>query len=206
MCKHPVPKRLFFLFLLVSLGCAIPAAQAQVKKFDNFDAAVSLFGQLTSQSSGNGITDKPSKSMGGIGSFRQTFSALKGYEVNYSYTRFSEFYSDQVFAVQNNVHEVTAAYLIHAPRFLGLQPFAAAGGGWLVFLPTTTGGQQYSQQYRPTFLYELGANYPLLTSRLGLRFQYRGLIYSTPNFNQSFLQTNSHRQTSEGALGLYLRF
>ena len=55
-------------------------------------------------------------------------------------------------------------------------------------------------------LYEFGVNYPVLTSHLGLRFQYRGLLYSTPDFNASSLTTNTRRQTSELSLGAYLRF
>jgi opacity protein-like surface antigen len=110
--------------------------------------------------------------------------------------------------VQNNVHEVSGAYLVQAPGIplLGLQPYGAIGLGALVFLPTTVGGQKYSQQYRLAVLYEVGVNYPILTSHLGLRLQYRGLSYKTPDFNASIITTNSRRQTSEPSVGAYFRF
>jgi hypothetical protein len=73
-------------------------------------------------------------------------------------------------------------------------------------LPTTVGGQKYNQQWRVPFIYEFGVNYPLLTSHLGLRLQYRGLLYKTPDFNASLLTTNARRQTSEPSVGAYFRF
>jgi hypothetical protein len=106
------------------------------------------------------------------------------------------------------VHEVTAAYLVQAPTIpiLGLQPFASIGTGGLIFLPTEVGGQRYSQQARFPILYEVGVNYPILTSHLGLRLQYRGLSYKTPDFNASVITTNARRQTSEPSVGAYFRF
>jgi hypothetical protein len=110
--------------------------------------------------------------------------------------------------VQDNVHEVSGAYLVQGPTIpiLGLQPFGAVGVGALIFLPTTVGGQRYNQQTRIPLLYEFGVNYPILTSHLGLRLQYRGLSYKAPDFNSSLLTTNSRRQTSEPSVGAYLRF
>jgi hypothetical protein len=55
-------------------------------------------------------------------------------------------------------------------------------------------------------LFEVGANYPILTSHLGLRFQYRGLSYKTPDFNAAQLTTGTRRITSEPSVGAYLRF
>ena len=110
--------------------------------------------------------------------------------------------------MQNNVHEVSGAYLLQGPTLpiLGLQPFGAVGVGGLIFLPTTVGGQKYNQQWRVPLLYEFGVNYPILTSHLGLRFQYRGLVYKTPDFNAPLLTTNARRQTSEPSVGAYFRF
>ncbi len=136
------------------------------------------------------------------------FHPWLGYEINYGYTRFTERYSTLPFGVQNNLHEVSGAYLVQGPTIpiLGLQPFGAVGVGALIFLPTTVGGQKYNQQSRVPLLYEFGVNYPILTSHLGLRFQYRGLVYKTPDFNSAPLTTNARRQTSEPSVGAYFRF
>lgn len=201
-----IRRSLSFLFLLLLIAGLGNRATAQTLK--NFEAAVSAFGQFSGTSNGNGIQDSPTNSLGTLATVRQSFHPWLGYEVNYSYTRFSERYSTIPFGVQNNLHEVSGAYLFQGPTIpiLGLQPFAAVGAGALIFLPTTVGGQKYSQQSRVPLLYEFGVNYPILTSHLGLRFQYRGLSYKTPDFNSALLTTGARRTTSEPSVGAYIRF
>ena len=193
-------------FCFLSTSSAWHPAIAQTLK--NLDGAVSVFGQSTGTINANGIRDNPTESMGALATVRQSFHPWLGYEVNYSYTRFTERFSTIPFGVQNNVHEVSVAYLLQGPTLpiLGLQPFGAVGTGALIFLPTTVGGQKYTKQTRVPLLYEVGVNYPILTSHLGLRFQYRGLLYTTPDFNAALLTTNARRQTSELSLGAYFKF
>jgi opacity protein-like surface antigen len=196
----------FLFFLLLMIAGLGNGAMAQSLK--GMEGAVAVFGQFTGTSNGNGIRDNPTDSLGTLATFRQSFHPWLGYEVNYSYTRFTEPYSTLPFGVQNNVHEVTGAYLLQGPTIpiLGLQPFGAVGFGALIFLPTTVGGQKYSQQTRTPILYEVGVNYPILTSHIGLRLQYRGLNYKTPDFNATLLTTGARRTTSEPSVGAYFRF
>jgi hypothetical protein len=198
-----IRRSLSFLVLLLIAGLGNRAMAQSIK---NMEGAVAIFGQFTGTSSGDGVTDSPTNSLGALATFRQSFHPWLGYEVNYSYTRFTERYSTIPFGVQNNLNEVTGAYLVQGPSFIGFQPFAAIGFGSLIFLPTTTGGQKYNQQYRVPLLYEFGVNYPILTSHLGLRLQYRGLSYKTPDFNSALLTTGARRTTSEPSVGAYLRF
>jgi hypothetical protein len=202
----PSVRRSLLFLIFLSASSAWYSAPAQTLR--NLDGSVNIFGQFSGNSSGNGVQDKPTDSLGVIASVRQSLHPWLGYEINYGYTRFSERYNTLPFGVQNNLHEVSGAYLVQAPTIplLGLQPFGAIGAGVLVFLPTTVGGQKYSQQYRTAVLYELGVNYPILTSHLGLRLQYRGLSYKTPDFNASLITTNARRQTSEPSVGAYFRF
>jgi opacity protein-like surface antigen len=201
-------RRLFSLlvFLFVSSFSVRPPATAQTLK--NLEGSVNLFGQFTGNTSGNGVTDSPTNSLGALFSVRQSFHPWLGYEVNYSYTRFSERYNNIPYSVQDNVHEASAAYLVQGPSLpiLGLQPFGTVGAGGLIFLPTTVGGQRYHQQWRVPLIYEVGVNWPILTSHLGLRLQYRGLIYKTPDFESEPITTNAKRQTSEPSVGAYFRF
>jgi opacity protein-like surface antigen len=199
-----IRRSLSFLVLFLLIAGLGNRATAQTVK--NFEAAVSIFGQFTGTTNGNGIKDSPTDSLGALATARQSFHPWLGYEVNYSYTRFSERYSTIPFGVQNNVHEVSGAYLVQGPSFLGLQPFGAIGFGALIFLPTTVGGQKYHQQTRVPLLYEFGVNYPIITSHLGLRLQYRGLSYETPDFDSPPLTTGTRRTTSEPSVGAYLRF
>lgn len=201
-----IRRSLSFLFLLFLIAGLSNRATAQTLK--NFEGALSVFGQFSGTSNGDNVQDSPTDSMGVLATARQSFHPWLGYEINYSYTRFSERYSTIPFGVQNNVHEVTGAYLVQGPKLplLGLQPFGAVGFGALIFLPTTVGGQKYNQQARVPLLYEIGVNYPILTSHLGLRLQYRGLNYKTPDFNATLLTTGARRTTSEPSAGLYVRF
>jgi opacity protein-like surface antigen len=198
----------FLFFLSLFTSSAWHPAIAQTIK--NLEGAINVFGQFTGSSSGDGVQDKPTDSLGFLATVRQSYHPWLGYEINYSYTRYSERYSTPIFGVnvQENMHEVSGAYLVQAPKIpiLGLQPFGAVGVGALIFLPTTVGGQRYNQQTRVPLLYEVGVNYPVLTSHLGLRFQYRGLSYKTPDFNASLLTTNTRRLTSEPSVGAYFRF
>jgi opacity protein-like surface antigen len=198
----------FFLlfFLLTSSHWLGHRASAQTLK--NLEGGINIFGQFSQSSNGNGVQDTPTDSLGVVATVRQSFHPWLGYEINYGYTRFTEKYSTVPFGVQNNMHEASAAYLVQAPTIpiLGLQPFGAVGVGGLLFLPTTVGGQKYNQQWRVPLLYEVGVNYPIFTSHLGLRLQYRGLVYKTPDFNSAQLTTGTRRQTSEPSVGAYFRF
>ena len=200
----------FLLLLVLSTSCSWLGGRAQAQMFKHLDGAVSVFGQTSGTSNGNAIQDKPTRSIGTLATVRQSFHPWLGYEVNYGYTRFAEKYTTSPFdvQVQNNLHEVSVAYLLQGPTLpiLGLQPFAAVGTAGLIFLPTTTGGQRYSQQTRIPILYEFGVNYPVLTSHLGLRLEYRGLSYKAPDFSAPILTSGARRQTSELALGAYFKF
>ena len=198
----------FFLLLFLPTSSPWLDHRASAQTLKNLEGGVNIFGQFSQSSNGNGVQDSPTDSLGVVASVRQSFHPWLGYEINYGYTRFSEHYSTTPFGVQNNVHEATGAYLLQGPTIpiLGLQPFGAVGVGGLLFLPTTVGGQKYNQQWRVPLLYEVGVNYPIFTSHLGLRLQYRGLVYKTPDFNSAQLTTNTRRQTSEPSVGAYFRF
>jgi hypothetical protein len=198
----------FLLLFLFSTSSAWLGSPASAQTLKNFEAGVNIFGQFSQSSNGNGVRDNPTDSLGALATVRQSFHPWLGYEVNYGYTRFSERYSTLPFDLQSNLHEVSGAYLLQGPKIpiLGLQPFGAVGVGALIFLPTTAGGQKYNQQARIPLLYEVGVNYPVFTSHFGLRFQYRGLVYKTPDFNSAPLTTNARRQTAEPSVGAYIHF
>lgn len=194
-------------FFLAPLSCFLFCSAAQAQKvLRNDDASVGGFYQFTSTASGNGISDTASKSLGGEASFRHSFHWWLGYEASYDYTRFSDFYSGQAFGYQHNLHQFNGDYYVHGPKAFGIQPFAVAGVSAVVFSPTLNGGQNVPYQVRPGLNYGVGVNVPLLTSHLGLRLQYRGLMYKAPNFGEAYLTTNAWRETSEPMAGVYIRF
>jgi hypothetical protein len=164
------------------------------------DFGVSIYGQFSKSTDGSN-RQYTTYSPGFLGSFRQSYKPWLGYEVNYSYQLNSEVYSRQ--HLQHDVHEATAAYLFETPKFHGLQPFLLAGGGALVFSPLNS---PYSEQARATGLYGAGVNYMVPGYKhAGLRFQYRGLVYHAPNFNQPTL-ANNFRHNAEPTAGFFFRF
>ena len=204
-----VSRRILWFFLAPLSGFLFcSAAQAQ-KVLRNDDASVGGFYQFTSTASGNGISDTASRSLGGEASFRHSFHWWLGYEASYDYTRFSDFYSGQAFGYQHNLHQFNGDYYVHGPKAFGIQPFAVAGVSAVVFSPTLNGGQNTPWQIRPGANFGAGINYPLLTSHLGVRLQYRGAYYEAPDFSPNglpTLSTNSYRLTSEPMAGVYIRF
>jgi outer membrane immunogenic protein len=110
--------------------------------------------------------------------------------------------------VQANVHEITGSAVVKLPAFAKLQPFALAGGGGLVFDPTGNPGGTFAGATRETkgaFLYGGGADYRL-THHLALRAEYRGLVYKTPSFNLTSLNTDKFTHVAQPSAGIVFRF
>jgi opacity protein-like surface antigen len=192
--------------LLLTLAFASYSAQAQ-NILRNSEASVSAFAQFSPDTSGNGITDDPTRSAGGQIAFRHSYHWWLGYEGSYDFTRFAERYSGQPYSYQHNMHEAGASYLVSAPvGFLGFKPFALAGISGVIFSPSLNGGQNVSWQGRPGLNFGAGFDHPLLTDHIGIRIQYRGVFYKTPDFGEAALTTNTTRLTSEPMAGAYLRF
>lgn len=172
-----------------------------------YDAAISVFGQVTGASNGNSIRQDTTESLGGLVSFRQEYRPWMGYEVNYDLTRYSESYDKGgIGRVQSNVHEGTVAYLAQAHTPYGFQLFATIGGGIMVFAPTSKGGKGMSAQLLPAFTYSLGLNHNVLSDHLGVRVQYRYVKYKSPDFHQFLFDTETLRRTMEPSIGVYYRF
>ena len=69
-------------------------------------------------------------------------------------------------------------------RFSGLQPFLGAGGGSIAFKPTTYGGQGLTTQARAVYYYNVGVEDYVYGDHVGLRAQFRQLVYLAPDFGQ----------------------
>jgi Outer membrane protein beta-barrel domain len=189
---------------------AVPAAP-QAKQ--RFDVGAGGFYQVTNASNGNFLREDTTESGGFLGSFRQHYRPWLSYEANIGYTKFYEAYNKGVVKVEDNVTDVSFAYLLQSPLIYGFQPFVSVGGGIIVFSPINgtltdelgTLPTKLSSQLLPEFTYTLGINYPLFT-RFGVRGQLRGLEYKTPDFHQNQLDTHTLRTTLEPALSVYYRF
>ena len=197
--------RLWCCFLSLSVLLLCTAAQAQ-KALHNDELSVGGFYQMTSNVSGNGITDTTTRSLGGEAAFSHSFHPLMGWQFSYDYTRFTEYYTGQVFGYQHNQHVFNGDYYVHGFSALGFRPYAMAGISAVIFSPSLNGGQNVSWQARPGANFGAGVQVPLLTHNFGVQVQYRGLYYKAPDFGLAPLTTNAWRLTSEPTAGLYLRF
>lgn len=192
-------------------SCAQSPEQARTKNAaSDMDLSVGMFGQLTqaripitSQQDNNGLfttqqSQSASPSIGVLGTFHQQFTRWLGYNVNVGYTRFTENYSSGFAFVPSatsrtalttnfirgsigtNLVETTIAGVMQGPRSQRFSTFAQLGGGGLFFFPFTH-SDAYSNQIRPAMVFGIGMNYRL-TEHLGLKAEYRGLFYKSPDF------------------------
>ena len=190
---------------LCALLFAATTAQAQFYKIHNGDIGGGALGQFTTPLTSNytGVTQSTRDSFGGYFTIRDHPVSWAGIEVNYGYTRFSEIYNASTYSAnpKTNMHEATAAYLFH-PHFRKLQPFVSVGGGYIDFVPVTSG----QNQWRGTGLLEVGFDLPTSNPHFGFRVQGRDLIYRAPNFQQANLGSKTWVNTEEPTFGVWLRY
>jgi hypothetical protein len=182
--------------------------QAQVapkaKDLYSRDVALTAFGQDTNRTNGNSIRNGTTASVGGMLSYRQSPRWWFGYEVNYGYTKYNDTYYYDTYHVKHNSNELTLAYLMKSPSYGGFRVFGTMA-------PTSYGGVVHvilgtpATQTVPMFVYSLGAE-KQLTSRLGVRAQFRDDVYKDPDFKQQALDTTRLRNTLEPGIGVYYRF
>ncbi|MGA3129339.1 MAG: hypothetical protein ABSD59_00955 [Terracidiphilus sp.] len=217
--------KMFFLFAaLISLLC--PACPAQT------DIAASLYGAFNQSTSANGTKQSPANSAGGLIELRQIRSPLFGYEATYAYNRANQGLSNGSFAcpgvsctvstaaISANAHEVTGDWVISL-KTGSLRPFALAGGGLLLNVPTggtvttatcspfscvasSTTAAATSTSTKGVFVYGAGVDWTVLP-HLGLRLQYRGSLYQASSLATAFSSTNAFTQTAEPVIGVFFR-
>ena len=199
------------------------------------DVALSFFGAFTGTTSGNGVQQSPVNQAGGMVELRHIVNPLIGYEATYSYNRANQEYLSKLFVpvcptgqnnclipfyagISNNEHEITGDWVVSL-KLANLRPFALAGGGLLINVPTggtlisnAEGSALSLKSAAPTssavtgvFVYGAGLDWGLLP-HLGLRVQYRGNVYKLPDLTSTFQSTNAFTHTAEPMIGAYFRF
>jgi hypothetical protein len=200
-----------FLAPLCGMLIAAASAQAQFYKLHNADlggGAIGQFSEALPPQNPSSIVDTTHNSFGGEISLRDYPVAWAGVEFNYAYTEYGRNIINEGPTrynqyVHTDQHEATAAYLFH-PHFSyrGVKPFLAVGGGYIDFVPSYAG----SNQWRGTGLVEVGFEIPTSNPHFGFRVQGRELIHREPDFNQPNLASRTWAATSEPMLGVWYRF
>lgn len=169
-------------------------------------------GFFTKDTSGQGTTEHTTNTGGFLVGYRYNLKPWLAAEAVYGYDRNSEHYFGTAgfSRIQANVHQATGGFVVRIPvshRFR-VSPYVLAEGGALVFDPTgnsfgTVPGAQ--RQATGVFAYGGGADFPLLR-HVAFRAEYRGLVYSAPDFGLAALNTNTITHTAQPSAGFVLRF
>lgn len=165
-----------------------------------FDASINGGEVFTNTASGNSVVQSATAGLNIFGTFRYKLKAKHSLVLNYGRARDSQTYlAGNNFHVLNSTSEVTGGYMFSPFPNRKFEPFFLAGGGALIFSPSSTWvffpdlpnnvpnrvmvNLGAVRQTELAFLYGLGVDYRLpKVSRLSLRLQYRGLLYKAPDF------------------------
>lgn len=198
------------VILAVTFAVLLPlAAMAQ----DEQNAEVGLQGMVfvtKSASNINGTSYSATQSAGGLGTLRYHFGPNLSAEFAYGFTRDTQKYNlgTEAFRIQSQVHQVTLAAVFNIGHPKKFTPYALVGGGMVLFAPSDTQTNNISgaqTQGKVGFVYGAGINYPL-QKNFFFRAEYRGLLYSPPNFGFGGLSANSITHSAEPSIGLSYRF
>jgi opacity protein-like surface antigen len=202
MSSHKGLNLLLALILAVATCASVPAQTS---------VGVSFYGAFNGTTTGNNVQESPSNSAGGLIELRHISNPVFGYEATYSYNRANTSYrcsgtSCPVLTpalVSANAHQVTVDWVpsIHVAN---LRPFGVLGVGLLLNEPAGSQTNTTSSA-RAVYVYGAGLDWGLLP-HLGLRFQYRGNLYKSPDISKLYTSSNAFRHTSEPMVGAYISF
>lgn len=182
------------------------SAMAQVEQPSQI--TVQGTGLFTKDSTGGSTTNSATQSGGLLVGYSYQFNRWAGVEGNYGYSRNTQSFlgSFGQSAVRANTHELTGSFVFHIPiNGSGVRPYALAGGGALIFDPVDSFANGIDQQARGTFVYGGGVDYDV-THNFGIRAEYRGFIYKTPDFNVGALNLDKVTHLAQPSVGFYFRF
>lgn len=203
------------IFGAAAFGCM--GAEAQP------DIAASVYGTFSGTTTGNQVVQSPSNAAGVLFEVREIRNPLVGFEATYAYNRADQTYTSliapfcpasgttctgPIAIVPNNAHEITGDW-IASVKIGSLRPFALAGGGLLLNEPsggapnTTSVGSTMSAT-KGVFVYGGGIDWAL-APHIGLRFQYRGNVYSAPALTTVFTSSGAFIHTAEPVVGIYFK-
>ena len=185
------------LTVLLAIGSSAWAQEAKN------EVTVQGSGFFTKNTTGDGVTNKPTYSGGFLAGYRFNLNDRFAFEGDYDYFRNAEKFSSNVPEIKTNVNAVTGVAVVKFPKVSIFEPYALAGGGAIIFDPHDA--KSIETQARGTFVYGAGADVPLM-KRLAFRVQYRGLVYKTPDFGLSGTKTDKFTHSAVPSAGLVFTF
>lgn len=191
-----------FVLWLFTLAAVAQEARSEV--------SVQGTGFYTKDSTGQGIQQRATDTGGFLLGYRYHLNRWLSAETNYGFVRNTQQYSLPLgtSAVQANVHQATADLILKLPTPVRLRfsPYVLAGGGALIFSPTSnTLLAGADTQAKGAFVYGGGADF-LLNKHFSLRTEYRGFVYKAPDFSLQSLNTDTVTHAAQPSAGIVFRF
>jgi outer membrane immunogenic protein len=197
------------LAVAIFMACAMANAQ------DLLDLSVSgsaVFSKSVSSTT-SGLTLSAADSGAIFGTVRYHFNHLSAAELNIGHSANSQIFerAPDTFKIRTTVTEFSADYVLTPLRGRRLEPFLFAGAGALRWYPQNqyiNDNSSFFGAYSQTslaFLYGGGADYRLWR-RIGLRMQYRGLIFRAPDFDVSDFFISAKGHMAEPSVGIVVKF
>jgi len=204
-------------------------AASALAQDERFDASVNLGATFTRQSTGNAIMQSATEGGHFFATIRWKVATRHSFLFNYGRANNSQIFQSAFdYHVATHITEYSGAYRFSPFQKGRFEPFVLAGGGVLSFnpqntwvdLPPVSGVPDNvrvnlgaAKQTMPAFLYGGGVDYTLpYVRRLALRLQYRGFLYSNPDFKVTSASstvsffTGAKGHIAEPSLGLVFRF
>ena len=201
-------RRIHFLVPTLILFLSAAAAAQESRS----EISVQGTGFFTRDATGNGTSYGNTESGGLLTSYRYHLKSWLSAEAVYGIDRSTAKYftNSASFRIQSDVHQATGGLVVNLPAVFRrrLNPYALAGGGALIFDPTSSRTDTVAAaqtEAKGVFVYGGGVNYSIL-KRVSLRAEYRGLVYGTTDFGFGALRTNAITHTAQPSIGLAFQF
>ena len=164
-------------------------------------------GFFTKSSTQENVRQTSSESGGFLVDFRYGLSRWVSADVAWGRNRITNRYSTPgSSSIQTTVNQFIGGFAFHLPDTSKLSPYLLAEGGALLFTPTDSGAPAgATRQASGAFAYGAGVDIAIVR-HIGLRAEYRGLVYNTPEFNINGLTGSSVTHTAEPSAGVVFSF
>jgi len=195
-------KNILFLIVFLSGTMSLSAQE-------RLDASVNGSVLSLNSATNNGVTRAASAAGGASASLRLWFTPRNGVEFNYGHANTTQelTVNGAKVSLDAGLHEVSGAYIFRLKLNPRIQSFFGAGAALLQFNPKKD--QQFNPlpqaQNKPGLVYTAGVDY-MFNQHLGMRMQFRGLVFVAPSFMIETFRSNTMHQMSEPTVGFVYRF
>jgi opacity protein-like surface antigen len=196
------------MLLCALILCTATVSNAQESRQE---ASVSFIGVFAPAVFGLVVHPMTTSMTGGmLASYRYELTPRSAVEMNYTFAQDTLYYNSSAFpqgAVHTMQQELSGAY-VYSRTYKRFSPFGEGGGGAVVFIPILDYGTHElptKTQMELGFLF--GGGFAIeLSPSFDLRAEFRGFLMKTPDYGQSFFNTNRYYVAMTPAVGFTYHF